>query len=62
MKQFPEYIMPDAQSGIFYNRICLKQTGEASKGSRGHDCRGGGNGCHGGYGDCHNSRRHLYEA
>ena len=31
MKQFPQYIMPDGESGIFYNRICLRYAGQAAE-------------------------------
>ena len=37
MKQFPQYIMPDGESGIFYNRPCLGRPGETAEGGGAHD-------------------------
>ena len=31
MQQFPQYIMPDGQSGIFCYTFCLKDTGKPAK-------------------------------
>ena len=37
MHPFPCHIMPDGQSGIFYNRPCLGRPGETAEGGGAHD-------------------------